>query len=80
MKSLFTELQGKTVMSKDGEILGTCEDFIAESRSGKLSSMLIKPSETVEPRLFKQDSKGRIMLPCKTMSAVRDVIVVDMGD
>lgn len=80
MKSLFTELQGKTVMTKDGEILGECEDFIADSRSGKLDFMLIKPSETVEPRLFKLDAKGRIMLPFKTMRAVRDVIVVDATD
>ena len=77
MKSLFSDLRGKTVMSKDGDILGICEDFIAESRSGRLSSMLIKPSETVEPRLYKQDAKGRIILPFKAMSAVRDVIVVD---
>lgn len=77
MKSLFTDLQGKSVMTKEGELLGTCEDFIVDSRSGKLTFMLIKPSETVEPRLFKQDALSRIMLPFKTMQAVRDVIVVD---
>jgi sporulation protein YlmC with PRC-barrel domain len=80
VKSFFADLQGKTVMSKEGEILGTCEDFIADSRSGTLESMLIKPSETIEPRLYKQDARGRIMLPFKTMRAVRDVIVVDPGD
>ena len=80
MKSLFTALQGKAVMTKEGEMLGTCEDFIADSRTGKLSFMLIKPSETVEPRLYKQDAQGRIMLPFKTMQAVRDVIVVDVAE
>lgn len=80
MKSLFTALQGKSVMTKEGEMLGTCEDFIADSRSGKITFMLIKPSELVEPRLFKQDAMGRIMLPFKTMQAVRDVIVVDPSE
>jgi len=51
MKSLFSDLRGKTVMSKDGEILGTCEDFIADSHSGRLDFMLIQPADTVEPRL-----------------------------
>jgi sporulation protein YlmC with PRC-barrel domain len=80
MKSLFSDLKGKSVMSKDGEILGTCEDFIVESHSGKIDFMLIKPAETIEPRLYKQDAKGRIMLPFKTMRAVRDVIVVDSAE
>jgi len=80
VKSLFSDLRGKTVMSKDGEILGTCEDFIADSRSGRLDFMLIKPAETIEPRLYKLDARGRIMLPFKTMRAVRDVIVVDSAE
>jgi sporulation protein YlmC with PRC-barrel domain len=77
VKSLFRDLRGKTVMSRDGEILGALEDFIADSHSGKLDYMLIKPAETIEPRLYKLDARGRIMLPFKTMRAVHDVVVVD---
>lgn len=77
MKAFFGDLRGKTVMTKEGDLLGTLEDFIADSRSGRIESMLIEPSKTVEPRLYKQDAKGRILLPFKTMRAVRDVIVVE---
>jgi sporulation protein YlmC with PRC-barrel domain len=77
LKAFFTDLQGKTVMTKEGEILGTLEDFIADSRSARIESMLIAPSQTVEPRLFKQDAKGRILLPFRAMRAVRDVIVIE---
>ncbi len=77
MRAFFTDLRGKTVMTKEGDLLGTLEDFIANTKTGHLDSMLIKPAETVEPRLFKTDAKGRILLPFKSMRAVRDVIVVE---
>ena len=64
-------------MTKDGDLLGVLEDFIANTQSGHLDSMLIKPADTVEPRLYKTDTKGRILLPFKSMRAVRDVVVVE---
>ena len=77
MRAFFTDLKGKTVMTKEGDILGTLEDFIANTRTGHLESMLIAPAQTVEPRLYGTDAKGRILLPFKSMHAVRDVVVVD---
>ena len=78
MKAFFSDLKGKTVMTKEGDILGVLDEFIANTRTGHLDSMLIVPGERVEPRLFKTDAKGRILLPFKTMRAVRDVVVVEM--
>jgi len=77
MKALLVDLQGKTVMTKEGDLLGVLEDFIVNTRTGHLDSMLVKPAENVEPRLYKTDAKGRILLPFKAMRAVRDVVVVE---
>lgn len=77
MRAFLTDLKGKTVMTKEGDILGTLEDFIANTRTGHLESMLIAPGDRVEPRLYKTDAKGRLILPFKSMRAVRDVVVVE---
>jgi len=77
MKAFVTELKGKTVMTKEGDLLGVLEDFIANTRTGHLDSMLVAPADSVEPRLYKMDAKGRILLPFKSMRAVRDVVVVE---
>jgi len=78
LKLFATELKGKTVMTEDGQILGVLEDFIMDTRSGKIGSILVNPAETVEARLFKTDAQGRLMLGFRTMRAVRDVIVTEI--
>jgi hypothetical protein len=37
------------------------------------------PAEEVEPRLFKTDSDGRLVLPFSEMRAVRDVVVMNIA-
>ena len=78
MKLFATELRGKTVMTEDGQILGVLSDFIMDTRTGKIASMLVSPSENVESRLFKTDGEGRLILSFKTMKAVKDVIVTQL--
>ena len=77
MKLFVTELKGKTVMTKDGQILGIIDNFMMNTRSGRLETMLIAPSEDLETRLFKTDQTGKVMLDFKTMRAVKDVVVVE---
>ncbi len=78
MKLFATELKGKTVMTEDGQILGILTDFIMDTRTGKISTLLVTPAENVEPRLFKVDPEGRLLLGFKTMRAVKDVIVTQV--
>lgn len=80
MKLFATEMKGKTVMTKDGQILGILDDFMMNTGTGRLETMLIAPAENVETRLFKLDAQGRIMLGFKSMRAVKDVIVVEMTE
>jgi sporulation protein YlmC with PRC-barrel domain len=79
MKKFITELRGKTVMTKDGKILGMIENFVVDTSSGQLHHVLVVPAEEVEPRLYPTDSQGRLVLPFTSMKAVRDVVVMDIG-
>jgi len=80
MKVFATELRGKTVMTEDGQILGVLADFLVETKTGRIPSLLVTPAETVETRLFKTDPEGRLLLGFRSMKAIRDVIVVQLAD
>ena len=78
MKRFATELRGKTVMTNDGQILGMIENFIVDTSTGELHHVLVIPAEEIEPRLYKTDAQGRLVLPFQNMRAVRDVVVMDL--
>jgi sporulation protein YlmC with PRC-barrel domain len=78
MKKFATELRGKTVMTNDGQILGTIENFIVNTKSGKLSDVLVAPAENVPMKGMKTDPEGRIVLPFQGMKAVKDVVVMNL--
>ncbi|HEY5538574.1 MAG TPA: PRC-barrel domain-containing protein [Thermoplasmata archaeon] len=79
MKKFATELKGKTVMTNDGQILGMIDNFIVDTRSGKVENVLVVPAEEIEPRLFKTDPQGRLILPFQSMKAIKDVVVMNIG-
>ena len=56
MRKFATELRGKTVMTNDGQILGMIENFIMDTRSGKVLDVLVIPAEEVETRLYPKKS------------------------
>ncbi|MEE9150356.1 MAG: PRC-barrel domain-containing protein [Thermoplasmata archaeon] len=78
MRKFATELRGKTVMTNDGQILGMIENFIVDTATGELHHVLVIPAEEIEPRLYKTDAQGRLVLPFQNMRAVRDVVVMDL--
>lgn len=67
-------------MTEDGQILGVLADFIMETKTGRIKSLLVDPAETVETRLFKTDPEGRLILSFRSMKAVRDVIVTQLAE
>jgi len=79
MKKFATELRGKTVMTNDGQILGMIENFIVDTRSGKLHEVLVMPAEEVDHRGFKIDPQGRLVLPFQGMRSIKDVVVMNIG-
>ncbi len=65
-------------MTNDGQILGMIENFIVDTATGELHHVLVIPAEEIEPRLYKTDAQGRLVLPFQNMRAVRDVVVMDL--
>lgn len=78
MKKFISELKGKTVMTNDGQILGVIENFIMETGTGDLEHILVIPAEEIDPRMYKTDAQGRLILPFSEMRAVKDVVVMSL--
>jgi sporulation protein YlmC with PRC-barrel domain len=75
-RKFATELIGKTVMTQDGQILGMLNNFMMDTRNGRIMDVLVAPAEEVESRLFKTDNEGRLILPFQGLKAVKDVVVM----
>ncbi len=76
MRKFVTELRGKTAMTDDGVILGTIDNFVIDTETGKIIHMLINPAEDLELREYKRDAQGRLIMPFQAMRSVRDVVVL----
>jgi len=76
MKIFATELQGKVVMSNDGKLLGDVDNIVVNTTNGDIKHLLLRPGEDIDPREYKTDRQGRIVLPFKKVKSVKDVIVL----
>jgi len=76
MKVLESELRGKTVMSEEGLYLGILRNSLVDERTGSLLSILIEPSEDIDPRLYHLDDMGHLVFPFDNIKSVKDVIIV----
>ena len=76
MKMFVTELLQKTIMSTDGEILGQIDNFVVDTKNGDIPHVLVIPTEDVEPKRFKTDSRGRLVLPFDKVRSAKDVVVI----
>lgn len=78
MKKFISDIRGKTVTTGDGMILGVLDNVVIDTNTGEIQHLLIKPSDDLEIRGYQMDAKGRLVLPFKSMKAVKDVVVVDL--
>lgn len=78
MKMFATSLKGKRVMTVEGEELGDIDSIVADVKSGGLEHLLVRPVESVDPKLFKTDSEGRLVLPFSGIKSVKDVIIMEL--
>ena len=76
MKITENELRGKTVMSEEGLYLGVMRNTTVDIKTGALISILVEPSEDVDPRLYHLDKQGHIVFPFETIKSVKDVIII----
>ena len=78
MKMFATKLKGKEIMSEDGQKLGYIDNLVVDTKSGSIQHVLVNPIEEIDPRLFKTDSQGRLVLPFSGIKSVRDVVVINL--
>ena len=76
MKITENELRGKTVMSEEGLYLGVMRNSTVNSKTGALLTILVEPSEDVDPRLYHLDNQGHLIFPFNSIKSVKDVIVI----
>lgn len=76
MKVLESELRGKTVMSEEGLYLGILRNSLVEEKTGILSSILVEPSEDIDPRLYHLDDLGHLVFDFSSIKSVKDVVIV----
>ncbi|MBN1389369.1 MAG: PRC-barrel domain-containing protein [Candidatus Thermoplasmatota archaeon] len=80
MRFFASDVQDKYVMSSDGKYLGTVDNLVVDTRSGKVLHLLVIPSEEVDIKKFKMDSKDRMVLPFKNVKSIKDVIIMSPLD
>ena len=76
MKIFEDELRGKNVMSEEGVYLGILRNSLFDEKTGSLTSILIEPSEDVDPRLYHLDDMGHLIFPFESIKSVKDVVIV----
>ncbi|AKA49128.1 hypothetical protein IX51_08430 [uncultured archaeon] len=77
MKKFVSDLVKKEVMTSDGELIGIVDNFVIDTDSGEIRTVLVKTSGSVTLQSFQKDSKGRYMIPLMSMKSFKDVFVVD---
>lgn len=76
MKVLESDLRGKTVMSEEGLYLGILRNSLVEEKTGSLQSIVVEPSEDIDPRLYNLDDMGHLIFPFDSIKSVKDVVIV----
>jgi sporulation protein YlmC with PRC-barrel domain len=80
MRFFANDVQDKYVMSNDGKYLGTVDNLVVDTKSGKVLHILVIPSEEVDVRKYRMDSQDRIVLPFKLVKSIKDVIIMSALD
>ncbi|MCJ7443209.1 MAG: PRC-barrel domain-containing protein [Methanotrichaceae archaeon] len=67
---------GKEVMDINGGVIGEVENLIFDIKTGQIIDIVIKPDSKLPKGKYKEENKF-ILIPFGSVSAVKDVIVVD---
>lgn len=71
---------GKPIMSTDGVLVGVIDNVVVDTRTGKLEYVLAKVSDQIDPKDYKTDPAGRLVLPFSGIQAVKNVVVMKMPE
>ncbi len=75
MSSLM--LSDKKVVDSEGGEMGLLHNIVADVGTGMLTELVVKPAAELDTSKFKMDD-GYLFIPFGTVTAIKDVIVVDI--
>ncbi|MEM3676026.1 MAG: PRC-barrel domain-containing protein [Thermoplasmataceae archaeon] len=67
----------RSVVSPEGEQLGTIQNLAIDPEAGTVSSALVKASSNVKMPNYTMDREGRYMIPLSDLKPFRDVFVLE---
>lgn len=79
VKKFASDIIKKSVMTVDGELIGTVNNVVVDTELGMIKSVLVKPQGGNKYTEFQIDKEGRYMIPLKAMKSMKDVFVVDVS-
>ncbi len=77
MKNLeSSDIRGKKVMNKEGAYLGILKSSLIDRETGIPFSILVEPSEDIDPRLYTLDGTGHLVFSSESIKSIEDNVIV----
>jgi len=70
-------LTDKKVVDLEGEVMGVLHNVVADTGTGILTELVVKPAAELDTSRFRTDN-GYLFIPFDAVTAIKDVIVVDV--
>lgn len=80
MRKFASDLIKKSVMTVEGELIGTVSNIVVDTDAGMIKTVLVKPQGANRYSDFKLDKEGRYMIPLTAMKSFKDVFVVEVSN
>lgn len=71
------KLVGKSVMSREGFLIGVIKDSVKDEVTGETKALLVDPSGEIELQLYDIDDKGNIVFPFDSLAYVKDAAILE---
>jgi sporulation protein YlmC with PRC-barrel domain len=78
-KIMGSSLIGRNVVSDRGTVIGQLIDMTIETIAGKIMMLIIRPGKDIDPKYFRLNEQGEILIPFTAVKAVKDVLIINEG-
>lgn len=78
-RKFASDVLKKSVMTVEGELIGTVSNIVVDTDAGMIKTVLVKPQGSNRYSDFQTDKDGRYMIPLKSMKSFKDVFVVEVS-
>ncbi|HLH86774.1 MAG TPA: PRC-barrel domain-containing protein [Thermoplasmataceae archaeon] len=77
VRKFASDILKRSVVSQDGEQLGTIVNLAIDPDAGTVGSALVKISGNIRLQDYTTDKEGRYMIPLSDLKPFRDVFVLE---